>query len=89
MALIGSSLWTQFICQNFIRGMLITCIPAPCAAFKPLAEVDDEAACQVVVFSVDPDKLSALLILADYEREANENAITLYAAGCRTIGIYP
>jgi uncharacterized protein (DUF169 family) len=75
--------------KRFIRGLPIADIPAPFVVFKPLIEVDDEAACQVVIFFADPDQLSALVILANYGRETNENVIIPYAAGCQTIGIYP
>ena len=75
--------------MRFIRGLPITDIPAPYVVFKPLSEVDDEAACQVVIFFADPDQLSALVILANYDRETNENVIIPYAAGCQTVGIYP
>jgi hypothetical protein len=75
--------------KRFIRGLPITDIPAPFVVFKPLAEIDEEAAGQVVIFFADPDQLSALVILANYGRETNENVIIPYAAGCQTIGIYP
>jgi hypothetical protein len=42
-----------------------------------------------VVFFVDPEQLSALVILANYSRCDNQNVIMPYAAGCQTIGIYP
>jgi hypothetical protein len=75
--------------KPFIRGLPITDIPASYVVFEPLAEVDDDAACQVVIFFADPDQLSALVILANYDRETNENVIIPYAAGCQTVGIYP
>lgn len=75
--------------KRFIRGLPITDIPAPFVVFKPLAEIDDGAEGQVVIFLADPDQLSALVILANYGRETNENVIIPYAAGCQTIGIYP
>ena len=75
--------------RRFIQGLPITEIPAPYVVFKPLTEVDDDAACQVVIFFADPDQLSALVVLANYDRETNENVIIPYAAGCQTLGIYP
>jgi uncharacterized protein (DUF169 family) len=75
--------------KRFIRGLPITDIPAPYVVFKPLADIDQDAAGQVVIFFADPDQLSALVILANYGRETNENVIIPYAAGCQTIGIYP
>jgi hypothetical protein len=75
--------------KRFIQGLPITDIPAPYVVFKPLGAVDDDAACQVVIFFADPDQLSALVILANYDRESNDNVIIPYAAGCQTVGIYP
>jgi hypothetical protein len=44
---------------------------------------------QTIIFFVNPDQLSALVVLANYGRGDNENVIIPYAAGCQTIGIYP
>jgi hypothetical protein len=41
------------------------------------------------VFFADPDQLSAMVVLANYDRADNQNVIIPYAAGCQTIGIYP
>ena len=38
--------------ERFIRGLPITDISAPDVVFKTLTEVDEEAVCQVVVFSL-------------------------------------
>ena len=75
--------------QRFVQGLPISDIPAPYVVFKPLSEIEDDAASQVVNFFVDPDQLSAPVILANYGRETNGNVIIPYAAGCQTIGIYP
>ena len=75
--------------KRFIRGLPITEIPAPYVVFKPLAEIKGDDGGQVVIFFADPDQLSALVILANYGRETNENVVIPYAAGCQTVGIYP
>jgi uncharacterized protein (DUF169 family) len=76
--------------KKFIECLPIIDIPATYVVFKPLAEVNpDQAKPQVIVFFVDPDQLSALVVLANYGREDNQNVIIPYAAGCQTIGIYP
>jgi uncharacterized protein (DUF169 family) len=76
--------------KNFIECLPITEIPAEYVVFKPLKHVDEETEKpEVVVFLCDMDQLSALVILANYGRENNENVIIPYAAGCQTIGIYP
>jgi uncharacterized protein (DUF169 family) len=76
--------------QQFIENLPITDIPAEYVIFKPLADVDlPQETPQVIVFFADPDQLSALVVLANYDRQDNLNAIIPYAAGCQTIGIYP
>jgi hypothetical protein len=68
----------------------MTEIPATFVVFKPLENVDPSCdKPQTVIFFVDPDQLSALVVLANYGRGDNENVIIPYAAGCQTIGIYP
>jgi len=65
-------------------------IPATYVVFKPLKHVDlSHEKPRTFIFFVDPDQLSALVNLANYGREDNENVFMPYAAGCQTIVIYP
>ncbi len=76
--------------SRFISCLPMMEIPKRYVVFKPLREVDpavDDP--KVIVFFADPDRLSALVVLANYGRGDNENVIIPYAAGCQTIGIYP
>ena len=58
--------------------------------FKPLSAIDlKNEKPQSIIFFVNPDQLSALIVLANYGRGSNKNVIIPYAAGCQTIGIYP
>jgi len=58
--------------------------------FKPLSDTDPVAdKPENVVFTVDADQLSALVVLANYERQGMENVIIPQAAGCQQIGIIP
>jgi len=76
--------------HQFIENLPITDIPAEYVIFKPLADIDPQQETpQVIVFFADPDQLSALVVLANYDRQDNHNVIIPYAAGCQTIGIYP
>jgi len=75
--------------RNFIESMPITDIPAQYVVFKPLKDVDEKKEVPVVViFLVNPDQLSALVVLANYAREENQHVIVPFAAGCQTIGIF-
>ena len=76
--------------HQFIQNLPITDIPAEYVIFKPLADIDPQQETpRVIVFFADPDQLSALVVLANYDRPDNQNVIIPYAAGCQTIGIYP
>jgi uncharacterized protein (DUF169 family) len=75
--------------EKFIAGLPITDIPARYVIFKPLDAVTADETPRSIIFFVDPDQLSALVVLANYGRGDAENAIIPYAAGCQTIGIYP
>ncbi len=76
--------------KRFVTCLPIMQIPKRYVVFQPLADVDaDKETPQTVIFFADPDELSALVVLANYGRGSNENAIIPYAAGCQTLGIYP
>jgi len=74
---------------SFIASLPITDIPEEYVVFKPLEDVDENETPKVVVFLVNPDQLSALVILANYARKCSENVIVPFAAACHTIGIIP
>ncbi|MCX7982325.1 MAG: DUF169 domain-containing protein [Syntrophales bacterium] len=75
--------------EAFIASLPIMEIPARFVVFKPLERVVPEDRPKTVIFFLRPDELSALVVLANYAREGNENVIIPFGAGCQTIGIYP
>jgi len=76
--------------KKFLESLPLTEIPKQYVVFQPLDNVDiKKDKPQTIIFFVNPDQLSALVVLANYERGDNENVIIPYAAGCQTIGIYP
>lgn len=76
--------------ERFIDSLPIMEVPKKYVVFKPLTDLDPtQEQPQVVVFLADPDQLSALVVLANYGREDNQNVIAPFAAGCQQIGIYP
>ncbi|MBP8646123.1 MAG: DUF169 domain-containing protein [Syntrophobacteraceae bacterium] len=76
--------------KQFVDTMPITEIPTRYVVFKPLTDVvPGEEEPQVIVFLADPDQLAALVVLANYGREGNENVTVPFAAGCQQIGIFP
>jgi uncharacterized protein (DUF169 family) len=74
---------------QFVRALPMTDIPAKYVVFKPLSETDlDTENVRSITFFADPDQLAALVVLANYEADTNENVVIPFAAGCQSIGIY-
>lgn len=81
---------TPDLVKKFIECLPIIDLPFEYVVFKPLREVNPEQERpEVVIYLADMDQLSALVILANYDRDDNESVIIPYAAGCQSIGIYP
>jgi uncharacterized protein (DUF169 family) len=65
-------------------------IPTRYVVFKPLQDVSGEhERPEVVIFLADPNRLSALVILANYAYEDTQRVIIPFGAGCNSISIYP
>jgi uncharacterized protein (DUF169 family) len=74
--------------KEYLASMPMVDIPAAYVVFKPLDRVAIEKETPVVViFLVNPDQLSALVVLANYAREGNEHVAIPFSAGCQAIGI--
>jgi len=74
--------------ERFVAGLPLTEVPARYVVFKPISQVRADERPEVIVFLVDPDRLSALVVLANYGRDTNDNVIVPWGAGCQTIGIF-
>ena len=74
--------------KTFIDALPMTQVPMRYVLFEPLSLAQPEEKVIGVVFLANPDQLSALTVLANYEAADNENVIMPFAAGCQSIGIY-
>ena len=80
---------TPELARKFIDSLPMRDNPEEYVVFKPLNKVVDNENPQNIVFLVNPDQLSALIVLANYDRETNDNVRVDFAAGCHQIGIIP
>jgi len=55
--------------------------------FKPLNDLAEGEKPVVISFAVNPDQLSALITLVNYDKERNDNVIVPWGAGCTQIGL--
>ncbi len=74
--------------KSFINKEIpIIDIPEKYETFKPLSLVENDENIKSVAFIVNPNQLSALVILSNYFREGINNVIAPQAAACQQIGI--
>lgn len=74
---------------RFLNSMPMRDIGEKFVVAKPLEQADpanDDI--KSVTFFVEPDALSAFVILANYAQPERENVVVPWAAGCQVIGIY-
>jgi uncharacterized protein (DUF169 family) len=74
--------------KRFMDWLPMRDIPAKYVVVKPLNVVDPEKdKVRNVTFFVEPDALSALVILANYREPDKENVHMAWAAGCQEMGV--
>lgn len=74
--------------KDFVAALPITEVPATYVVMKPLSLVDPDKEEPVsVTCLVNPDQLSALVVLANYDRPDLENVAVPWAAACQVVGI--
>ena len=61
----------------------------PYVVIKPLESMASEEKPKVVTFLVDPDQLSALVVLVNYARRGIDNVRIPFCAGCASLALYP
>ncbi len=74
--------------KKFVQASPICDIPAKYVVAKPLEQIDlQHDNVKSVTFFVEPDGLSALVVLANYSHPERENVAIPWAAGCQLLGI--
>ncbi len=76
------------LAKIFVNALPIIDIPARYVLFKPLGLLDEQKEKpEVIVFTANPDQLSALIALANYARGTLDRVVVKPGAGCQSIGI--
>ncbi len=74
--------------REFLERLPMIDIPTRYVIFKPLKYVDDKKEKpEIIIFTVNPDQLSALTVMANFARQSFETVYTPFVAGCQSIGI--
>jgi hypothetical protein len=81
---------TPELAHAFFEELPRVKFPYEYIVLKPLEKVDPhQEAPNVVVFLVNPDQLTALVVLANYGRPSSDNVIIPAASGGQSIGVLP
>lgn len=73
--------------QQFVDDLPMMDIPTRYVVVKPLAQTETDDDIQNISYFVNPDQLSALVILANHARKGLDNVVMTYATGCQVMGI--
>ena len=74
--------------KQFLQALPLRDIPAKFVVVKPLEAADPEREdIKNVTFFVEPDQLSALVVLANYADPGQDNVTVPWGAGCQVMGI--
>jgi hypothetical protein len=77
------------VTRRFLDFVPLRDVPTKYVVVKPLEAADPQKDdIKSVTFFVDPDRLSALVILANYTDPEKDNVVMPWAAGCQQIGIF-
>ena len=81
---------TPELAESFVKSLPVTEIAQTYVVLKPLIKVDEEKETpQVVVFLANADQISALGVLANYDRPGGDAVVAPFASGCQAICLLP
>jgi len=73
----------ELACQ-FIQSLPDITVPTKYVVLKPLENMTDEEEPKSVIFLVNPDQLSGLVFLANYDCPAGDKVTVFFGAGCHS-----
>ena len=66
---------TPELARRFVEDLPVIEVPTRYVVFRPLADLGEDETPEIIIFVVDPDRISALTVLANYAREGNETTM--------------
>ena len=76
---------TPELAKVFVDTLPMREVPTDYVVFKPVRDVKENEKPEMIIFLVNPDRLSALVILANYGRVSNDTVFAPFGAGCHSI----
>jgi uncharacterized protein (DUF169 family) len=73
------------IAGKWVDSLPFIDVPANYVVFKPWGQLTEQDEPVLIIFFVNADQLSALLVMADYDRGTNQSVIAPFGAACQSI----
>ena len=71
--------------RKWVDSLPFTDVPTEYVVFKPWERVTEQDEPELIVFFVNADQLSAMVIMADYNRGNNQSVAAPFGAACQSI----
>ncbi len=88
----GERYWkTPELAREFIKNLPEMRLPTKYVVLKPLeqADIEKDEIPKAVILLVNPDQLSGLITLANYDRPTGDNVVHYAGAGCHSTVLFP
>jgi uncharacterized protein (DUF169 family) len=73
------------LARKWVDSLPMTDVPTEYVVFKPWEQVTEQDEPELIVFFVNADQLSALVVMADYNRGTNQSVTAPFGAACQSI----
>jgi uncharacterized protein (DUF169 family) len=73
------------LARKWVDSLPITDIPSEYVVFKPWEQLREQDEPELIVFFANADQLSALVVMADFNRGTNQSVIAPFGAACQPI----
>jgi uncharacterized protein (DUF169 family) len=73
------------LARKWVNSLPFTNVPTKYVVFKPWEQVTKQDEPELIVFFTNADQLSALVVMADYNRGSNQSITAPFGAACQSI----
>ena len=73
------------LAKKWVNSLPFTDVPTEYVVFKPWEQVTQQDEPELIVFFANADQLSALVVMANYNRGGNQNITVPFGAACQSI----
>jgi uncharacterized protein (DUF169 family) len=73
------------LARKWVDSLPMTDVPTEYVVFKPWEQVSEKDEPELIVFFANADQLSALVVMADYNRGTNQSVTAPFGAACQSI----